>query len=206
MGTNNLAPTGFAFARNYLSGANTYATTQLLIANGYGTNIMKGDPVIFATGTTGFVALAASASPGQFLGFFDGVLPYYDTTQQATAHGLNGAYLSTAAPPTGANVPCTVVTDPFASFVVQTNFAGPFQQSWVGSNCSWLQSSVGQNTAGNGRSVAVIDGGSFANTATLPLRVIGPAGVAGGPQDPANNNPWIEVRMNLASALNPTGL
>jgi hypothetical protein len=209
MGTNNLAPTGFSFARNFISSAATYAMTQMSILNGYPSNIMVGDPVIL--NANGTVNIAGSATFGTVntgpLGIFAGVLPYYDTTQQATSHGLNGAYLSTAAPPSGVNIPCMVITDPFATFIAQLNGVA-FLQSWVGMNCTWLQSTVGQNTAGNGRSVAALDNTTnpIGTSITYPLRIIGPAGVSGGPQDPANANPWIEVRLNLSTALATLGV
>jgi hypothetical protein len=210
MASNTLAPVGFSFTRNSLSSAGNYATTQGFIGNGYGTAIMVGDPVII--NSSGLVAAVASGTPGTnvgFYGIFAGVLPYYDTVIQATAHGLNGAYLTTLSPASGFNVPCQVITDPFACFAVQTNYAGPFQQTWVGSNTSWLYSSVGnQNLYGNsaGRSGAYCDSNYFTTTNTLPFRVVGSWGVAGSPQDPANNNPWIEVRMNNPASLAATGI
>ncbi len=209
MASNNLAPIGFSFARNFLSSAATYAQQQMTIANAYGTALMMGDPVII--NSSGFVAAVASQTNVAFLGIFAGVLPYYDTNLQGISHGLNGAYITSAAPVTGTNISCLVITDPFATFYVQTNYAGAFQQSWVGTNCAWLQASVGNlGTYGNiaGRSGAYIDANvtGFTTTNTLPLRVLGPAGVTGGPNDPANNNPWIEVRMNQPAALAPLGI
>src|SRR5271166_73183 len=209
MATNVLAPIGFSFSRNFISGANTYAANVFTIQNGYGTAIMMGDPVNI--NSSGYVALVTAQTNVAFLGIFAGVLPYYDTTLQAISHGLNGAYMTTAAPTSGTNISCLVISDPFATFVVQTNATSAFTQSWVGNNCSWLTSTVGNNsTYGNsaGRSGAYIDAltTGFATTNTLPLRVVGPAGVTGGPNDPANLNPWIEVRFNQSSVLAPLGV
>ena len=103
-----------------------------------------------------------------------------------------------------------VITDPFATFVVQTNSqtAGGFQQTWMGLNATWVASSLNSNANGNGRSLAVIDNVTnvIGTTNTYPFRIVGPAGVTGGPQDPANLNPWIEVRLNNAFALQTTGI
>lgn len=208
--SNPLAPTGFGFARNFLSGSNTYGQQQLSILNGYGTNIYVGDPVIM--NANGTINLAGTATftylTTGILGFFAGVLPYYDTTLQGIGHGVNGAYISSIAPPSGVNVPCMVITDPYATFLAQVSAASTaFTQSWVGQNCTWIQSSVGVGN-GAGRSIAVIDTvtNAIGTSNTFPLRIIGPAGVTGGPQDPANNNPWIEVRMNLSLAQQPLGV
>jgi hypothetical protein len=211
MATNNLAPTGFGYLRNSLIGAATFAADQRTIANGYGTAIMMGDPcIIFNDGTVRAVVAGVGTNLG-LLGIFAGVLPYYDTTLQATSHGLNGAYLPVAAPPTGANIPCLVITDPFATFMVQTNGVAGFLQSWVGMNCSWVAGStgnVGQGSNAAGRSAALIDTVTtpVGTGNTLPFRIVGPVGVTGGPQDPANANPWIEVRMNQPAALAPLGV
>lgn len=210
MATNNLAPTGFSFARNYISSAATFAQTQMVIANGYGTAIMVGDPVSIAANGTITAVSGTVTAPTNIAGIFAGVLPFYDTNLQAISHGLNGAYLPAAAPPSGVNIPCLVITDPFATFIAQLNNAGAagFSQAWSGFNATWIASSLNSNTAGNGRSVAVLDGITNvpAVTAAFPFRIIGPAGVTGGPQDPANGNPWIEVRLNTAFALQPTGI
>ena len=101
-----------------------------------------------------------------------------------------------------------MVTDPFATFLAQIQYSGAgFQQSWYGMNATWIQSSVGTPNA-SGRSVAVVDGVTNVPATTLgfPLRIVGPAGVSGGPQDPANANPWIEVRLNNSAALGTTGV
>ena len=52
MASNNLAPTGFAVGRNIRSAAGNYAALPYFILNGYGTNIMVGDPVSIASNGT----------------------------------------------------------------------------------------------------------------------------------------------------------
>ena len=77
MATNNLAPIGFSFTRNYISGANTYAQTAATILNGYTSAIGMGDPVILNANGTVNIASAATGytSTSYVLGFFAGVLP-----------------------------------------------------------------------------------------------------------------------------------
>jgi hypothetical protein len=201
MATNPLAPTGLSFARIFNSAAGNYATIQRTIVNGYGSILVPGEPV--SINASGYVIQPTGSltSPTNLLGIFAGVLPYYDTNTQQTMHGLNGEYIIAAAPPTGSNISCQVIEDMFATFAVQTNSqtAGGFQQSWVGMNCTWAQANT-PNAAG--KSTLLIDNVTnvIATTATYPFRIIGPWGVSGGPQDPANLNPWIEVRFNAPGA------
>jgi hypothetical protein len=67
---------------------------------------------------------------------------------------------------------------------------------------------TGTNGAPNiaGVSTLALDFSTLATTATLPFRVVGNYGVTGGPQDPGNNNPWIEVRINTSEVLSATGI
>jgi hypothetical protein len=211
--TNNYAPTGFSPLRNIRSAAGNYAALEYAIAGAYGTNIMVGDPVSINSSGLIIAVSGTAASPTNFIGIFAGVLPYYDTVLQATGHGLNGAYITTISPVSGNNVPCLVYTDPDMSFGVQVSASGsPFLQAWQGYNCTWLSTTINQNTAGNGRSVAAIDYNTTNNigtTNTYPFRIIGPIGGQlstigqsfGGPQDPNANNPWIEVKMNSTVAF-----
>jgi hypothetical protein len=52
----------------------------------------------------------------------------------------------------------------------------------------------------------VLDAASINVTAALPLRIMGLAGVPGGPQDPANTNPWVLVRINATLVEHLQGL
>lgn len=211
--TNNFAPTGFSPLRQIRSSAGDYAALPYAIAGAYGTNIMVGDPVSINASGLIIAASGTAASPTNFLGIFAGVLPYYDTVLQATGHGLNGAYITTLSPVSGNNVPCLVYTDPDMSFGCQVSApTSPFLQTWQGFNCTWLSTSLSQNTNGNGRSLAAIDfntTNAIGTTSTYPFRIIGPMGGQlstigqsfGGPQDPNANNPWIEVKMNGSNAF-----
>jgi hypothetical protein len=202
MATNLLAPSGLSFSRNVISGANTYQGNQFTIKAGYATAIGKGDIVKIGTGgSQGYVVLGAF-DDANILGVFSDVLPYYDSSAQQYMHGLNGSWPTTANP--AADVGCLVYSDPFSEFIVQVS-GGPFVQSWIGNNINFLTGTNGApNAAGN--STLVLDGSSVATTATFPFRITGLAGVTGGPNDPANTNPWITVRFNTSSVLNATGI
>ena len=204
MGTNTLAGTGLGLARSYSGGAGNYAGSQMLIKNGYASGLAVGDPVQLLASPQGYVGIVSGTSPTNILGVFGGVLPYYDTNLQATSHGLNGSYVTTAAPPAGTDIPCIVYTDPNVTFVAQVSGL-VWLPSWTGQNITWLASTYGAPNA-TGRSTLLLDSASIATTNTLPLRIVGPIGVSGGPQDPANTNPWIEVKMNTAFALAPLGV
>lgn len=202
MATNLLAPNGLVFSRNFISGANTFQANVFKIKSNYTTALGIGDLVKTLTGgNQGYVGLATTAET-QVLGVFAGVLPYYDNTAQQTMHGLNGAWPTNANP--AADVDCLVISDPFAVFRVQVSGL-TYVASWRGQNINFLAGSNGApNTAGI--STLSVDSGTLATTNTLPFRVVGLSGVTGGPQDPANVNPWIEVRLNIAEALNSTGI
>lgn len=202
MATNPFAPNGLSFVRNRISGANTYQQNQRSIKVGYGTTIGMGDLVKVGTGTyQGYIVLAVLGDTG-VLGAFGGVLPYYDSTLQATSHGLNGSYQSTANP--AADIPCLIAMDPFCTFKAQVS-GGTFATSWVGQNINFLTATNGAPNAA-GRSILALDYATLGTSNTLPFRIEGVLGVSGGPQDPANVNPWIEVSLNTSTTLQTTGI
>jgi hypothetical protein len=206
MATNTLAPFGLVYSRNLLGSAPTYQGQEFKIKNGYGSKISVGDVVITGTsGQQGYVNIAA-ANPTGMLGVFNGVLPYYDTALQGTAHGLNGSYATSASPPSGVDIPCLVYVDPYAVYRVQAS-GGPFTVSMRGQNVNWTTGTNGTPNAA-GISVLSVDLSTVATTSTLPFRIVGIVGVTGGPNDPANTNPTIEVMLNfgLSEFMNATGI
>jgi len=206
MASNLLQPYGLQLNRNALGLAPNYQGKLYLIKKGYASNIGKGDPVKWGTGgNQGYVVLAAPTDTN-IIGIFNAVLPYYDTVQQATAHGLNGSYQGSSSP--SADVQCLIYDDPFATFIAQVN-GGPFVQTWQGQNINFVAAGGGVGPGNpniSGISTTALDGTTVAVTNTLPFQIIGTVGVSGGPQDPANTNPWLEVRMNTAQMLSPTGV
>ena len=202
MATNLLAPTGLIYSRNALGAAPTFQANRFRIKSGYGTAIGVGDLVKTGTSTNQGYVVLATTSETQVLGVFVGVEPYYDSTAQQTMHGLNGSWPTSANP--SADVWALVINDPFAVFRVQVS-AGTWAESWRGQNINFTSGSNGAPNS-SGISTLSVDSTTIATTNTLPFRIIGPVGVTGGPQDPANTNPWIEVRLNIAEALNATGI
>lgn len=203
MAVNVLQPFGAKWVRNWQGAAPTAQTQIYTIKKGYATAIGFGDLVSIGTaGSQGYVVLGVFNTP-PFLGVFMGVAPYFDSTFQQTAHGgLMGSWPTTANP--AGDVPCYVCTDPMAAFQMQVS-GGPFSQSWVGNNINILTGTLGVPGA-TGMSTMVLDGASVATTATFPFRVLGLAGVPGGPQDPANTNPIIEVAFNFAATMGHVAL
>lgn len=197
MAANLLAPFGLVPSRLISGAAPTWQTQAYTIKNGYSTSkIGVGDVVSVGTaGNQGYVVIGA-ANPTNILGVFCSVLPYYDTTQQQTAHGLNGSYATSAAPPTGIDVPCAVYVDPMLVYRVQAS-GGPFTTSMIGQNVNWTTGTNGVPNAA-GISTLSVDLTTVNTTNTLPFRIVGLVGVSGGPQDPANTNPTIEVMVNFA--------
>ena len=202
---NQLSPTGLVYSRNKIGAAPTYQAQLLYIANGYtGSAIGKGD-LVQLSGVPPYVTIAPfSATAATGLGVFITCLPFYDVNLQATSHGGPfGSYAISAAPAAGQNVPCLVVTDPFALFRVQ--LIGALPASWQGYNANFTS---GSNGAPSSNGLSTLSVTTIATTSGLPLRIEGLAGVVGGPQDPTQTNPWLEVSLNPAWAymLQGTGV
>lgn len=204
MAANLLAPNGLSFSRFRLGAAGNYQESQFQILKATTTAIGMGDVVQTGTGgSAGYVILAADGATS-LLGVFAGILPYYDTTAQQTMHGINGAWPTGGIATPGTYINCLVISDPFATFIAQVN-GGTYDPSWRGKNIGFTAGTNGvPNSAG--RSTLSLDFASLNTTNTLPFRILGSAGVTGGPQDPANTNPWIEVRLNTAEELAATGI
>ena len=205
MATNLLAPTGLVVSRNTINGSATFQANKYKIKQGYTTAIGIGDLVKTGTGANQGYIVPASTSDTSILGVFASVLPYYDQTAMQTMHGLNGSWPTTANP--NADVDCLVYDDPFMVFRAQINSAGTllFTQSLRGQNIQFLNATNGApNSAGI--STLALDGNTIGTTSTYPFRIREVVGVTGGPADPANINPWIEVRLNTSELLNQTGI
>lgn len=192
---NTLAPTGLVYSRNKLGAAPTYQAQAAKILSGYTSNIPLGSVVVQVGG---YVTIAAD-NPTRIFGVFAGVLPFYNTTLQAYDHGRNGAWVASAA--SNADVSCLVITDPFALFRIQASGIAP-AATWPGLNINWV-AGTNATLSTSGLSVLTADSASVATTNSLPFVVEGLAGVPGGPQDPTQANPWLEVRLNpgLMTAL-----
>lgn len=203
MAANVLQPQGAIWSRNKFGSAPTVQNQIFTIKKGYATAIGFGDLVSIGTGgSQGYVVLATFNTP-PYLGVFMGAAPYFDSTFQQVQHGgLMGSWPTTANP--AGDVPCYVCTDIQAVFRMQASGAA-FSQTWVGNNINILTGTLGVPGA-NGLSTMVLDAASPAPTATFPFRVEGVAGISGGPQDPANTNPWLEVSFNFAATMSQVAL
>jgi hypothetical protein len=205
MAVNVLAPNGLLFSRNKLGAALTAQANAYKIRKGYvASNIGFGDLVKTGSGSNQGYVVPSVFNDTSGLGVFAGVLPYFDLTFQQTSHGLNGSFQLSANP--AADIDCLVISDPFAIFRVQAS-GGPWVVSYRGQNVNWL---TGTNAAPNaaGISTLAVDLTTVGTSNTLPLRIEGIVGVTGGPQDPANTNPLIEVSVNPAwiEMLQGTGI
>lgn len=205
MGTNLLAPNGLSLSRNFLGSSPTYQGSVQTIKRGYATAIGKGDLVKtqnVGSGSQGYVGLSLIGDTGA-LGVFLGLVGYYDLNATAFVYGLVGSYPATALPPVGVDVQCYVASDPFATFIAQVS-GGPFAQSWVGQNINFTAATNGAPNI-SGTSTLSLDGSSV-GVAPAPFRIIGVVGMLGGPQDPTNTNPWIEVKLNTSEVLSTAGI
>lgn len=204
MATNNPAFQGLLFSRNRRNASPTYQGNKYTIKQGYATKIAIGDVVASDSVNKGYVILAPDNRVAQgVLGVFGGVLGYFDNTAQQQAYGLNGAWPGANANASG-DVTCLVYDDPDDVFRAQV-LGGPWLQSWRGNNIDWVGGTNGAPAA-SGISTLQLNGASVANTATLPFRIQELVGVSGGPQDPANTNPWVEVCINFGMSEFQAGL
>lgn len=195
MAINVSNPQGLIYSRNLLGAAPTYQMFNGKIKNGYGSKISVGDIVQTGTGGNQGYIIIGAANPTNILGVFRGVGPYFDTNTQDTRHGLNGSYITAAAPPTGIDIDADVIVDPYAVYRVQA-IGGPWTVSMRGLNVNWATGTNGVPNAA-GISTLSVDLSTAATTITLPLRLLGVVGVPGGPNDPANTNPTVEVMLNF---------
>lgn len=194
MGVNTIAGLGLVFSRNLYNASPTYQMTSYTISKSYsGTKIGKGDVVASAGSTTGYITLAADGA-SSILGIFDSLASYFDTNLQNTI--FLQWWTGTASP--AADVTAYVIDDPNVAYRAQLiNVA--WSQAYRGQNVPWI---TGNSTNGNGNptsagiSTLCLNGSLVATTNTLAFRIMGTVGFAGGPQDPTNTNPWIEVCLN----------
>lgn len=196
---NLLAPTGLVFSRNRAGGAMNVAAQIQTIRRGYASAIGIGDLVKRGTGSDLGYIMLADTNDVNILGVFGGVLGYYNTTTQGRGFGLNGSYVAGTYTPAGVDIECQVYTDPLLVFRAQ--YSGTLDQTAIGRNVSFAS-----NGAPNASGISTLYLTGVADGSTLPLRIEGFAGVVGGPQDPDQTNPWIEVALNTSSMLAPAGV
>lgn len=205
MATNVYTPNGLVWSRNAESAATSGAIITRKIKKGYATAIGFGDLVKTGSGgNQGYIVLS-TFNDTSGLGVFQGVnAPYYDLSTQASAHGLNGSWPTTANP--SGDVTCNIFAFKQDAFRVYAQ-GGPWVESYAGQNVNWLAGSNGAPNAA-GISTLGIDLTTVGTSNTLPFRILGVVGVSGGPQDPANTNPLIEVSFNPAwlEGLQGTGV
>lgn len=203
MATNTLSPNGLSPARNAISGSNTYQASIRRILGSYATTIGFGDVVgIGPSGSTqGYIILAADGA-NSTLGVFGGLLPYYNSSFQTTIN-QNGWASVTGAP---TYVECMVYDDPFVIFQAQLN--GTFTWDMIGKNIDWTAGTNGAPGTGPAYiSTLSLDATTVGVTNTLPFKILGLAAtIPGGPQDPTNVNPIIEVRLNTSQLVSSGGI
>lgn len=202
MGTNVLAPFGFRPVRNLYAAAPTYQANRYRIEDGYATAIGFGDVVMTGnagSGNQGYVTLATT-SAGRILGIFAGCLPFYDQTftqvvNQAGWPGTNN---------TPGDVDCWIIDDPQCVFQVQ--MSGTWSEAYRGQNINFASNGAAGAAPGY-ISTAYVDATTISTDGALPFRILGQAqNITGGPLDPANTNPVIEVTMNVAEIRSSLGV
>lgn len=152
-------PYGLRLAKTLGEQRTAHGFNQYPIASGYAANILCGDLVkLVAGGTIEKETGTTSATPiGVFLG-----VSYTDPTY---------GFVTRQIWPTGtvaADAMAYVIDDPDAIFRIQAD--DTLSQNAVGTNAAIVQG-AGNTTLG--RSGVKLDASTIANTATLPLRIVG---------------------------------
>ena len=193
MATLTLAPSGLKWARNRRASSPNYQLNRYLIRKGYGSPIARGDLVCTGTGANLGYIVPYAAGGGAVLGVFDGLDPYFDLSVQQV---VNKVWYAGTENPTG-DMSAMIIDDQDAVFVAQT-VGGPVTVANRGQNIDLVG-----NGAPNvlGMSTAGLDFTTVANTATLPLRIIGLSQLAYPGVDPTlpgapPTNNYVEVIFN----------
>jgi hypothetical protein len=201
---NVYAPSGIQISRPYDGRAPNFGAPSAVILSTYATRINAGDPVFLATDGTIRLYVAGGTT---IHGIFNGCR-YFDPVQQKTMFNMVWPGVSLGA---GQYVEAYVDQDPMVTFRAQVN-GGPAVLANIGLNADIVAGSSGQVTANN-RSICGISP-TFANTATLPFRVVGiigypgPSVSPGGPfvgYDATQANNWVEFTLNTSDITTRTG-
>jgi hypothetical protein len=208
MAANASVPFGFRPVNLYGSGPPNYALNYRQIAyNNTSNKIAYGDPVIAASGNSGYIDLMAvggSSIHGVLLG-----VEYGLSTQFGGFQFTN--YWSAPTLASTTNVFAKVVNDPTMVFLAQMTGAAQ-TIAIVGQNIDIVTSSSGApNFAGI--STCALDAANIHTTNTLPFRILGIVGLGAYAQNigpipnynPLNDNQFVYVKMNTSDLLNTTG-
>lgn len=154
------SPYGLRLAKRLGETVQNHGVNQYPIPSGYNTDIKTGDLVVL-TGSAGTIAKFTGTTTGTPVGVFIGC-SYTDA-----AIGFVNRQIWPANQ-VAANASAYVIDDPDAVFQIQAN--GSLTQNSVGTNAAVVQ---GTGSATLGVSGVSLNAGSIANTATLPLRIVG---------------------------------
>lgn len=197
-----LAPYGLRQINQLGAAPTGHGQKQYLIASGYTVPIFNGDPVIMldtgadrgtikrlnATSTT-----TTTTSSGKFVGVFVGV-SYTDPTlgYKVWRQYYPGSIVAS-------DIYAHVVDDPFALFAVQAD--GAVAQTKQFCNAALVQTAVGNTITGN--SGLCLKASTMAETATLPVRIVGFSLKGGDTIGDTYTN--VIVKINTHAHLDPTG-
>lgn len=200
-----LAPFGLRPVDRVSGAATTQGFKKYPIVSNYSVALMNGDPVILLNTGTGrgrlnrinatvaATTITSSAGTTGTLGVFVGC----EYTDPTSSKYLQRQYYPGSI--VASDIQGFVVDDPFAIFRIQADDALDYNA--IGCNASLIQTVVGNTLTGN--SGLALDASSVANTATLPLRIVGFVEDARNTQSDAY--PHVLVRLNVHHHLQTTG-
>jgi len=201
---NTLAPNGFALA-GFLDGrSGSLGQSQYTITSGYTSNIYSNDPVTLSSGTVQVATSGSSAILGIFIG-----CEYYSS---AVGRVIWSPYWpASTSVPTGSVIYAWVITDPQATFKVQTANSNTTASAAAISNINSNFGFSGAGTTGaaptsqalNGQSVAYLD--LYQTGANYPFRlmslVTAPPGANGTDTTTAYNSVIVAFNNQTLRAI-----
>lgn len=204
MSVNPTGGFGFRWTRNRSGGAPTCQLDTQYILSSYGTQIFRGDAVVFNAGYIQLATAGTTTIAGIFMG-----CEYQSTSlkQPRFSPYWPGSDSAQTA------VKCQIISDPYAVFLVRsTNGSSAIAQASVDQNINFF---AGTGNTSSGISAEGVDQTTIATTSTLPFRIINTGNIVAVPssgflQFPANDsttaNNLVEVVFNNQMLRNNTAV
>jgi len=166
---NTSAPFGFQLA-GFLDGrTGSLGQSTYLIQSGLGYNLFTGDPVAISGG----YVIQATAGTGAILGIFIGC-EYYSSAVNRVIWSPYWPASTTV--PTGTVINAYVITDPQATFKVQSSGSAAVTQANVNSNIDFAGNSPASPSTAqtlSGQSTAYANQANISTSTTYAFRILG---------------------------------
>lgn len=200
---NTSAPNGFQLA-GFLDGrVGSLGQSQWLIVSGDTNYYMTGDPVSLSNG----YLTAATVGANQILGIFIGC-EYYSSAVNRVIWSPYWPASTTV--PSGTAIYAWVITDPQATFKVQSSGSAAVSQANVGKNIDWAGLTTSPTSAQqfSGQSIAYANQANISAATNYAFRILNLITVPPGANGTDTTSPYnyITVAFNNQTFRTTTGL